>query len=98
LCLQDIVVQVGDLEFNGKTIPNFLLDCASLVGLEFTMQKNGISGKLIGLANTMDPYVCPVKVFTCCIAHLCKHGEATNTPLICTTTGWALPGVLPIDT
>jgi hypothetical protein len=54
--LQDIIIRVGELEFRGSTIPLFLLDRATFVGLEFTMQKNGIAGELIGLANTTDPY------------------------------------------
>lgn len=79
--LQDIIVRVGELEFRGNTIPLFLLDRATFVGLEFTMQKNGIAGELIGLANTTDPYVCPVKAISRRIAHLRKHGATADTPL-----------------
>jgi hypothetical protein len=79
--LQDIVVRVGEVEFRGNNIPLFLLDGATIVGLEFKMQKNGIAGELIGLANTTDPSICPVKAITCCIAHLRKHGGTANTPL-----------------
>ncbi len=45
------------------------------------MQKNGIAGKLIGLTNTTDPYVCPVKAITRRIAHLRKYGATADTPL-----------------
>jgi hypothetical protein len=79
-CLHDIVVQVRELEFHGNTILLFLLTLATFVGLEFTMQKNKIAGKLIGLANTTDSYIYPVKAITCRIAHLRKHGVTAKTP------------------
>jgi hypothetical protein len=81
-CLQYIIVQVGKLKFRGNTIPLFVLTCVTFVGsLEFTTQKNGIAGELIGLANTTDPYVCPMKAITYCIAHLHNDGVTADTPL-----------------
>ncbi len=37
--LQDIVVRVGELEFQGNTIPLFLLPRVTFMGLEFTIPK-----------------------------------------------------------
>jgi hypothetical protein len=79
--LQDVVIRVGELEFRGHNVPILLLSRATFVGLEFTMQKNGIAGELIGLTNTTDPYVCPVKAIARRIAHLRTHGAIGTTPL-----------------
>jgi hypothetical protein len=58
-----------------------LLAQVTFVGLEFTMQKNGIAGEIIGLTNTMDPCLCPLKAITYRIAHLRNNGATADTPL-----------------
>jgi hypothetical protein len=45
------------------------------------MQKNRIVGKLIGLANTTDHYLCPVKTITSRIVYLRKHRATADMPL-----------------
>jgi hypothetical protein len=45
------------------------------------MQKNGIAREVIGLINTTDPYICPLKAINCRIAYLRYNGATTNTPL-----------------
>jgi hypothetical protein len=80
-CLKYIVLRVGELELRGNTIPISLLARVTFVGFEFKVQKNGIAGEIIGLANSTDPYFCPVKALTRHIAHLCNNGETADTPL-----------------
>jgi hypothetical protein len=81
-CLQDIFVCVGELELRGSTIPLFLLTPATFVGLEeSTMQKNGITGELIGLSNITDPYLLlPHESNHSLHCSLAQTWCATNTP------------------
>ena len=41
------------------------LHAATFIGLEFTNQKNGIKGEIIGLSHSQLPIWCPVKATIC---------------------------------
>jgi hypothetical protein len=57
-----------------------LFDLADFVTLEFTTQKNGVRGEVIGLGCTGD-YFSPVKALQRRIRHLLEHDASPDTPL-----------------
>jgi hypothetical protein len=56
------------------------LALADFATLEFTTQKNGVWGKVIGLGCTGE-YFSPVQALQCRIQHLCLHNTPAATPL-----------------
>ncbi len=52
------------------------LDTASHVALEFTNQKNGVRGELVGLGRSGHPSLCPVKAVIARLKHLRIFGAA----------------------
>jgi hypothetical protein len=57
------------------------LRAATNVALEFTNQKNGVRGELVGHARSGDPRWCPVLAVANRAIHLRHHGATTHTPL-----------------
>jgi hypothetical protein len=51
------------------------------MGLTFTMQKNGIPGKVIMLTRSTNPVACPVKAITRRVHNLHVHHARANTEL-----------------
>jgi hypothetical protein len=51
------------------------------VALEFTNQKNGTRGELIGLGRSGHPLWCPVHVVIQRVLHLRLHGAPPHTPI-----------------
>jgi hypothetical protein len=65
-----VALFVGPTRLNLATAPADLLPTATFVTLEFTRQKNGVSGEVIGLGRSGDPHFCPVAAATRRILHL----------------------------
>jgi hypothetical protein len=70
--------------------PEHQLTTATHVALEFTKQKNGVRGELVGLGRSAHPYLCPVKVMIWRIVHLRIHRAHPTMPIYQyhTTTTW----------
>jgi hypothetical protein len=57
------------------------LDTANFVCLEFTNQKNGVKGELIGLGRSGNPAFCPVQACVNRIKHLRQFNAPPTIPL-----------------
>ena len=57
------------------------ISMADFATLEFTTQKNGVRGEVIGLARSHHPTVCPVKSIIHRIKHLRLHHAPPTTPI-----------------
>lgn len=51
------------------------------IALEFTTQKNGVRGELVGLGRIGHPTWCPVQALIHRVTHLCTHHAPLDTPL-----------------
>ena len=67
------------------------LNAVTHVALEFTTQKNGVRGELVGLGRSGHPLWCPVLALVNRIKHLRLHRAPPTTPLYSYYTGatWA---------
>jgi hypothetical protein len=63
------------------TCPIKDLDTVLVVCLEFTNQKSGVQGKLIGLGRSGHPHFCPVQACIYCVKHLWSCRAPPTTPL-----------------
>lgn len=79
--LQDIHLRVGQTLLPHLRCSLHDLHHANFVCLEFTNQKNGVRGELIGLGQSGDPEFCPVAAIINRIIHLRQHHAPPNTPL-----------------
>jgi hypothetical protein len=57
------------------------LHVATYVALEFTMQKNGVRGELVGLGRSGHHFLCPVIAMIGHIRHLRLHAAQPTTPI-----------------
>jgi hypothetical protein len=57
----DLQLYLGGTRLNLLTCPEQYLLAATFASLEFTDQKNGVRGEVIGLGLSGDPYFCPVR-------------------------------------
>jgi hypothetical protein len=71
--LQDVHVLRYNVRLSVLTCPEHDLDTATHVALEFTKQKNGVRGELVGLGRSGHPFLCPVKAMIDRIKHLRLH-------------------------
>ena len=79
--LRDVRFRLGDLPLNPATAdPDHLLT-ASFVTLEFTTQKSGVRGEVIGLGCSGDPHFCPVRAAARRFLHLRTAGAPPTQPL-----------------
>ena len=79
LCYTRLKTGDSNLDFAAST-PSQLLS-ATFVTLEFTDQKNGVRGEIIGLSKTTDPTLCPVRAVARRVLHLRQHNAPATTPL-----------------
>jgi hypothetical protein len=80
--LNDTQPFIGDTRLPLLTAPALELCLARFASLTFTSQKNGVRGKVIGLACSGDPYLCPVQAIICCVLYLHLHMAPPTTPLV----------------
>jgi len=78
---QDVTLLSGNTKLPIFTAPLTVLDTATFVTLEFTTQKNGVRGEVIGLARSGNPTFCPVLTMIRQIKHLRLHHAPPATPL-----------------
>lgn len=68
-------------EYTADTILLHLSPLVTYKGLTFTIEKNGVPGKKIGLTTTTDPIACPVRAIARHVTHLCAFTDRPDTPL-----------------
>lgn len=78
--LCDVQLFIGGNRLNFTTASEATLMAATFGTLEFTNQKNGVRGEIIGLGRSGNPQMCPVLCLTRRILHL-RHAAAPTTPL-----------------
>ena len=79
--LQDVGLSIGRLRINPLSCPLSDLDRATFATLEFTDQKNGVRGEVIGQGRSKKPHFCPVHCIKEQVKHLRTHNAAPTTPL-----------------
>jgi hypothetical protein len=78
---QDVHLMVGCRQIHQYTCPEHELHSVTFACLEFTTQKNGVRGELIGLGRSGDAAFCPVTSLVNRIIHLRLHRATSTTPL-----------------
>ena len=71
----------GPLRLDLATASDAALLAATFVSLEFTTQKNGVRGEVIGLGHSGCPQFSPTVCLARRIIHLRQHNAPPNTPL-----------------
>jgi len=79
--LCDIHLRAGNTRIQHLSCPLNELHTATFVCLEFTNQKNGVRGELIGLGKSGDADFCPVNTTIERVLHLRHHHAPPQTPL-----------------
>lgn len=79
--LCDVHLLRGPMRLNTYTASEADLRSATHVALEFTHQKNGVQGELIGLGRSGDPQWCPVLAVINRVLHFRTHRAPRDTPL-----------------
>jgi hypothetical protein len=79
--LCDVHIMANNVRLNPLTCNKQQLESASHVALEFTTQKNGVRGELIGLGRSGHPFFCPVLATINRLKHLRLHHAHPTTPL-----------------
>ena len=79
--LADVQLFIGNTRLDITTAPFAMLHRATFGTLEFTNQKNGVRGEVIGLGKSGSATFCPVHVLVCRIVHLRQHNAPPATPL-----------------
>eukprot|EP00980_Cylindrotheca_fusiformis_P029294 scaffold22879_cov191-Cylindrotheca_fusiformis.AAC.4 len=79
--LADVTFYVGGLRLETSSAPLPQLLSATFVTLEFTTQKNGVRGEVIGHGLSTHPHFCPVRSAARRVAHLRSHAASPTMPL-----------------
>jgi hypothetical protein len=79
--LIDVHLRHNNTRIPHLTCPLPQLTMATFVCLEFTTQKNGVHGELIGMGQSGNPAFCPVQACISRIAHLRLHNASPTTPI-----------------
>jgi hypothetical protein len=79
--LHNIHIFRNNVRLNTLHCPEEHLDSATQVALEFTKQKNGVQGELVGLGRSNHAFLCPVKAMIWRIKHLRLHNAIPTTPI-----------------
>ena len=79
--LMDIQFFRGTRRINLSTCSDTDLRLANFCTLEFTNQKNGVRGEVIGLTSSGDPLVCPVRALLRRYQYLVSHEAPQEAPL-----------------
>jgi hypothetical protein len=77
----DTHLLINDRRLHPYTCTHTDLYQVNYIALEFTSQKNGVRGELIGLGRTGHPTWCPVHALINRIKHLRTHNAPCTTPL-----------------
>ena len=79
--LADVQFFLGSRRLNIQTTPDAVLRRATFATLEFTTQKNGVRGEVIGLGKSGSQTLCPVIVLVERVIHLRAHNAPPLTPI-----------------
>jgi hypothetical protein len=79
--LCDVRLLINARQLNPITANTDDIDRVNFVALEFTTQKNGVRGELVGLGKSGHPQWCPVRALLNRIKHLRTHQAPPTTPL-----------------
>jgi hypothetical protein len=79
--LCDVHLIHGGICLNTFTPLEANLRSATHVALEFTQQKNGVRGEMIGMGHSGVPQWCPVLAVIQHVLHFCLHRALPDTPL-----------------
>ena len=79
--LRDVRFFIGQLALSTLTAPPEHLLTATFVSLEFSTQKNGVRGEVIGLGRSGDPNFCPVLAAARRVIHLRQSAAPATQPL-----------------
>ena len=79
--LRDVRFFIGQLALSTLTSPPQHLLTATFVSLEFSTQKNGVRGEVIGLGRSGDPSFCPVLAAARRVIHLRQSAALPTQPL-----------------
>jgi hypothetical protein len=79
--LVDVHLHRDNIRINHLLAPLHILSTAMFVCLEFTTQKNGVRGELIGMGRSGHPSFCPAQACINRITHLRQHSALPYTPL-----------------
>ena len=72
---------MGNVRLNTTTTPDETLLRATFCTLEFTTQKNGVCGEVIGLGRSGSLLLCPVHALAQRVIHLRSHNAPPGSPL-----------------
>jgi hypothetical protein len=78
---QDVHLFLGAVRLDFATAPPAQLLAATFVTLEFTTQKNGVRGEVVGLGRSGDPHFCPVTAAARRLLHLRSAGAPFTQPI-----------------
>jgi hypothetical protein len=79
--LCDVHLLIHNRRLHPMTATEQELTHVTYVALEFTTQKNGVRGELVGLGRTGHPIHCPVRILINRIRHLRAHRAPIHMPL-----------------
>ncbi len=79
--LCDLNLMVGNRRLHHLSCSDQDLTQVNFMGLEFTNQKNGVRGEIIGLGRSGDITFCPVTVLISRVRHLRSHRAHPTTPI-----------------
>ena len=79
--LKDVQFFQGTRRIDLTTCSELELQLASFSTLEFDDQKNSVRGEVIGLGQSGDLLICPVKALLRRVLYLRRHGADPDTPL-----------------
>jgi hypothetical protein len=79
--LCDLHLLLHNRQLNPYTSSHAELEQVNFVALEFTSQKNGVRGELVGLGKSGHPHWCPVRALLNRVYHLRTHCAPLTTPL-----------------
>ncbi len=77
----DTHLLINDRRIQHYTAADTELAIVNYVTLEFTNQKNGVRGELVGLGHSSHPTYCPVRALINRTKHLRSHNTPRTTPL-----------------
>ena len=78
---EDVQLFIGNTRLDIFHAPAAQLHLATFASLTFTDQKNGVRGEVIGLGQSKEPFLCPVKAIVRRVLYLRDNNATSQTPL-----------------
>ena len=77
--MQDVRLWIDQQPLDYRTATDDEFNAVDFVGLEFTTQKNGTKGEVIGHGRSSDPFICPVAAVVRRLRYLRSLNAPSNT-------------------